>query len=51
LIQQVRYGTPHGFGWPGAYGKVHGAVMLGAVAYALRLARDRTTASGRIPPP
>jgi len=49
LIQQVRYGTPHGFGWPGAYGKVHGAVMLGAVAYALRLARDRTTASGRFP--
>ncbi len=50
VIQQVRYGTPHGFGWPGAYGKVHGVVMLGTVAYALRLARDRTPVSGRIPP-
>jgi len=50
VVQQVRYGTPHGFGGPGAYGKVHGVVMLGTVTYALRLARDHTPTSGRIPP-
>ena len=49
IFQQIRYGTPHGFGWPGAYAKVHGLVLFAAVTYGLRLARDDGSSSGTIP--
>ena len=48
LIQQSRYGTPAGFGWPGTYAKAHGLVLFSAVAYGLRLARDNGNSSGTI---
>jgi hypothetical protein len=49
IIQQTRYGTPEGFGWPGAYGKVHGIVLFSTVMFGLRLTRDRPPSSGTIP--
>jgi hypothetical protein len=48
IVQQTRYGTPTGFGWPGAYGKVHGVVLFSAVMYGARLTRDRPPSSGTI---
>ena len=48
LVQQSRYGTPTGFGWPGTYAKAHGVVLFSAVAYGLRLTRDRPSTSGTI---
>lgn len=38
VVQQWRYSTPAGFGWPGTYAKVHGLVVLAAVIHALRCA-------------
>ena len=49
LVQQTRYGTPVGFGWPDHYWKVHGLVFFAAVVYGARLTRDRYPSSGTIP--
>lgn len=49
LVQQTRYGTPVGFGWPDHYWKVHGLVFFAAVVYGARLTRDRSPSSGTIP--
>lgn len=35
VVQQVRYGTPAGFGWPGVYAKVHGAMFAATVTLGL----------------
>jgi hypothetical protein len=49
IIQQIRYGTPNGFGWPGAYAKVHGIILFSALLYGVRLTRGRPPSSGTIP--
>ncbi|MFM8562415.1 MAG: alpha-(1-_3)-arabinofuranosyltransferase family protein [Acidimicrobiia bacterium] len=35
VVQQVRYGTPAGFGWPGVYAKVHGAMFAATLTLGL----------------
>lgn len=48
VVQQVRYSTPAGFGWPGSYTKVHGAVLLAVVAYGLGLTQEHDASSDNL---
>ena len=35
VVQQIRYGTPAGFGWPGVYDRVHGPMFAAVIGVAL----------------
>ncbi|MFZ9158086.1 MAG: PhoH family protein, partial [Ilumatobacteraceae bacterium] len=50
VVQQVRYSTPAGFGWPGVYSKVHGVVLLATVYFTVRCALDSSDESDSLSP-
>ena len=50
VVQQVRYSTPAGFGWPGVYSKVHGVVLLATVYFMVRCAFDSSDESDSLSP-
>jgi hypothetical protein len=48
VVQQVRYGTPAGFGWPGVYDRVHGPMFAAVIAVALIGSFVDDEADGRV---